>query len=301
MPLSRFPVRPVLAVLIVGVVSPALFAAGSVIGVVSAEGSFRLANVDVNDHATLFDGNALQTRDTAPRVDLKDGAWMHFGTGTSAVISGHTVELSSGIGEMGAAPDYSFSVKTLRVTPAGRKSIAQVQIVSDHRVVVAALEAPVRVFNRNGLPVAMVRAGAALSFDPFAADPNTSSLTGCLLAKGGKPILVDPGTYQVSELHGGDWKGEVGNRVTVTGDIVAGATLSIATQALENVTITRVAVGGCAAVAFDDRIKADPVPNSAAGAAAAAAHHSYAAYYVIGGVAVAGGAIGAIEASHKKS
>jgi len=297
MPLSRFPAQSVLALIMVGVVSSTLLGADNVIGVISAEGSFRVGNVDVNDYATLFDGNAVKTGNTAPRVYLKDGAWMHFGTGTSVIISGHNVELREGIGEIGAAPNYSFSAKTLRITPANKKSIAQVQVVGDHRVVVAALEAPVNVYNRNGLPVAMVRAGAALSFDPFAADPTASTVTGCLLVKGGKPILVEPDTYQVSELRGTNWNSEVGNRVTVTGDVVAGATMNIAVQVLQNITITRVAVGGCAAVAFDDRIKADPLPNSAIGAA----HHSYAPYYIIGGVAVAGGVIGAIAASSKKS
>jgi len=222
---------------------------------------------------------------------------MHFGTGTSARISGHNVELKEGIGEIGAAPNYTVSAKTLSIKPANKKSIAQVQVVGDRRVVVAALEAPVNVYNRNGLPVAMVRAGATLSFDPFAADPTASTVTGCLLTKGGKPILVDPNTYQVSELRGTSWNGEVGNRVTVTGEVVAGPTVEIAAQVLQNITITRVAVGGCAAVAFDERIKADPLPNSSVGAA----HHSYTTYYIVGGVAVAGGVIGAIAASSKKS
>lgn len=295
--MTRFAVHSVQTVVLAGVVSSTLLAAGSVIGVISAEGSFRVGNVAVNDQATLFDGNSVQTGDTAPRVYLKDGAWMHLGTRTSAVISGHTLALKEGIAEIGAAPGYSVSAKTLRIAPAERRSIAQVQVAGDHRVIVAALEAPVNVYNRNGLPVALVRAGATLSFDPFAADPATSTLTGCLLAKGGKPILVDPNTYQVSELRGGDWKGEVGNRVTVTGDVVAGATLDIATQVVQDITITRVAVGGCAAVAFDDRIKADPFPSGGA----AVAHHSSTAIYVIGGVAVAAGAIGAIEATNKKS
>ncbi len=295
--MSRFPAQSFLALILVVVVSSTLLGAGNVIGVISAEGSFRVENVAVHDQATLFDGNTVMTGDTAPRVYLKDGAWMHFGTGTRALISGHTVELKEGIGEMGGAPGYSFSAKTLRIAPANRKSIVQVQIAGDHSVVVAALEAPVTVYNRNGLPVALVRAGGTLSFDPFAAAPDSSTVTGCLLVKGGKPILVDPNTYQVSELRSANWKGEVGNRVTVTGDVVAGSTLSIAVQTLENITITRVAVGGCAAVAFDDRIKADPLPAGAA----VAVHHSYAVYYVIGGVAVAGGAIAAITASNKKS
>jgi len=295
--LTRFPAQSVLVLIMVGVVSSTLLGAGNVIGVISAEGSFRVENVAVNDHATLFDGNAVQTGDTAPRVYLKDGAWMHFGTGTSAIISGHNVALTEGIAEIGAAPNYSVSAKTLRIAPANKKSIAQVQVVGDHRVVVAALEASVNVYNRNGLPVAMVRAGATLSFDPFAGDPTASTLTGCLLMKGGKPILVDPNTYQVAELRGTNWEGEVGNRVTVTGDVVAGPTLDIAAQVLQNITITRVAVGGCAAVAFDQRIKADPLPNRGVGAV----HHSYTTLYIVGGVAVAGGAIGVIAASNKKS
>jgi hypothetical protein len=295
--LSRFLTQSVLVLTTIGTASSTLLGAGNIIGVISAEGSFRLANVAVHDNATLFDGNSVQTGDTAPRAYLKDGAWIHFGTGTSAIISGHNIELREGIGEIGSAPNYSVSAKTLRITPANRKSVAQVQVISDRRVVVAALEAPVNVYNRNGLPVAMVRAGETLSFDPLAADQSATTVTGCLLTKGGKPILVDPNTYQALELRGANWSSEVGNRVAVTGEVVAGPTVDIASQVLQNISITRLAVSGCAAVAFDPRIKADPLPNSSVGAAS----HSHTGYYIIGGVGVAGGVIGVIAASSKKS
>jgi len=296
--LPNLSAQSLIALILVCVVGSTLLASGNVIGVISAEGSFRVENHAVNDNATLYDGNTIQTGDTAPRAYLKDGAWVHFGTGTSATISGHDIELKQGIGEFGAALNYSVLAKTLRIMLAGKSSVAQVQVVSDHRVFVAALEAPVVVYNRNGLPVAVVRAGVTLSFDPSAASPDTTSVTGCLLTKGGQPILVEPNTYQVSELRGTNWTGEVGNRVTVTGDVVSGPTLAIASQVLQNITITRVAAAGCVAVASDPRISADPPSSTPVQVGAAKSHQTA---YIIGGVAIGGGIIGVVVATHKKS
>jgi len=279
-------------------VSSTLLGAGPVIGVVTAQGSFRVANTSVNDNATLFDGNSIVTGDTTPLVNLKDGARILLGTGTSASISGHVVNLTQGIGELRSAASYSVLAKTLRITPS-KSAIATVKVESDHRVLVAAVAAPVNVYNRNQILVATLRAGDTLSFDPQPASPQATSVTGCLLTKGGAPIIVDPQTYQVSQLIGGNWRGEVGNRVTVTGDVTGtGKTVDIAAQALQVASVTRVAAGGCAAVAADPRIKADTAVLGGRGGGPEP-RHSYTAVWVVAGVAVAAGVAIAIAESNK--
>jgi hypothetical protein len=279
-------------------VSSTLLGADPVIGVVTAQGSFRVANTSVNDNATLFDGNTIVTGDTTPLVNLKDGARIQLGTGTSASISGHVVNLTQGIGELRSAANYSVLAKTLRITP-GKSAIATVKVESDHRVLVAAVAAPVNVYNRNQILVATLRAGDTLSFDPNAASPQATSVTGCLLTKGGSPIVVDPQTYQVSQLVGGNWRAEVGNRVTVTGDVAGtGKTVDIAAQALQVASVTRVAAGGCAAVCADPRIKAD----SCAVTKIEPRHNPHTTAWVVGGVAVAAvAAIAIYEATKNRS
>jgi hypothetical protein len=290
----RYSAQPVIASILVVAVSSSLLGASPVIGVVTAQGNFRVGNVSVNDNANLLDGSTIVTGSSTPLVDLKDGAKIQLGTSTNAAIRGHVIDLRQGIGEVRSASDYSISAGTLRIAPT-KNAAATVQVVSEHRILVAAVMAPVNVYNRNGLPVAMVRAGETLSFDPLGASPEATSITGCLLtSKDGKPILVDPQTFQVSQLIGGNLSGEMNNRVTVTGDITsAGKTVNIASQALQVTSVTRVAAGGCAAVAADPRI---------GGTGSAAAPTSHKTAWIVGGVVVGGGAIAAIViATHNKS
>jgi hypothetical protein len=138
-----------------------------------------------------------------------------------------------------------------------------------------------------------------LSFDPLAGNPEASSVTGCLLTKGGKPILVDPNTFQVTELRGTGWQAEWGNRVTVTGDAAAGPTVSIAGQVLQITNVSRVAAGGCRAVATDQRIQADPNPPSGTTTTTSTTAPKSGSHtgWIVGGVLIAGGAIGGIVAA----
>jgi hypothetical protein len=310
--LSCFQIRAFIALIVVCAASSTLLAAGPVIGVVTARGSFRVGGNPVNDNATLFDGSTILTGDSTPVVSLKDGARIRLGTGTNVRISGHVIELTEGIGEFNSAGSYAVSAKTLRIMPSDKKSTATVQVVNDHSVLVAANNAPVKVANRNGIPVAFVRAGATLSFDPMAASPAETSVTGCMLTKGGRPIVVDLKTFLVSELAGGDWKGEVGNRVTVTGESTAGTTVPIASQLLANITITRAGTGGCTAVASDARIQADQnvaaaprgaAPGGATPRVAAPSTGGHHAGWIVGGVAVAaaGGGVAYYELKKNKS
>ena len=300
--MSRLTPQSLIALILVGLVSSTLLASSTVIGVVSAEGTFRLDNAAASDHATLFDGNVIQTEETAPRIDLKDGAWMRFGTGSRARISSHEVELERGIGELGSAKNYEVDAKTLRIKP-GSNSVVRVQVDNDRRVLVAALNAPVRVYNRTGILVANVLAGMTLSFDPQAGGPTTASASGCLLTKNGRYIVVDPNTKQIIELRGGtDLAKEAGNRVTISGNVVPGATpMEGANQVVGLTSVTHVAPGGCVATAAS--VGADPptpppgTPTSSNAPGGGAVHHASSTPYIIGGIAVAGGAIGAIVAT----
>jgi len=113
----------------------------------------------------------------------------------------------------------------------------------DNRVLVAALNGPVRVTTDGGLLVANIAAGKALSFDPQppgAAPP--VKVTGKLERKDGHFLLTDETTQVISELVGPGLDKEVGNRIEVTGVLdPTGKPFAPATQLVKLVKHTRLA------------------------------------------------------------
>ena len=69
-------------------------------------------------------------------------------------------------------------------------------------MLVAAVKGPVRVFNQAGLLVANVAANTTLRFEPQAGSQDAFGISGCLLRKAGKLIVVDQTTNQIVELRG---------------------------------------------------------------------------------------------------
>jgi hypothetical protein len=288
--LTKLTAHSLISLVLVCTVTSSLFGSNAVIGIVSAEGTFHLDNNAANGHATFFDGNVIQTDTTAPRLDLKDGAWMHFGTHSRARISGHVVSLETGIGEIGSAKDYRILAKTLRINPADDNSVVRVQLAGVHRILVAAYSGPVQVFNGTGLLVATLKSGETMAFDP---QPATVTTTGCLLTKNGRFIVVDPNdTSKVIELRGSDLSKDIGNQVTITGTAVPGATEVVAVTS----PVSRVRTDGCSEVAAKVGADAPPITPGPTGSAVPKAAHS-STPYIVGGVAVAGGVIGAIVAT----
>ena len=280
--------------------SCALFGAAAVIGVVSAEGSFRLDHTPAIAHATVFEGSVIESEASTPRLDLKDGAWARLATSSRVRIFPHRMTIEQGTAEIGGAARYDLEAGGLDIRPANDRAWVRIEVRSRRQVLVASSGAETRVYTSVGLLVAKVRAGATLSFDPQAGPPSSAQVPGCLLTKGGRYIVVDLETRQVVEVTGQDVSKEVGNRVVVTGAAVAGATpVAPATQVIRIVTLTHVAAGGCVAVASD--VGADSVPRAPAEAVAAPSHKTA---YIVLGVAVAGGAIAGVavvETSKKSS
>ncbi|MGP8246369.1 MAG: hypothetical protein ACLQVN_17845 [Bryobacteraceae bacterium] len=275
-----------------------LLGSGPVIGVVSAEGSFRLDNVAAVAHATLFDGSEIQSGASTPRLDLKDGAWLLLATSSRVRIGGHRMVVEQGTAEIGGAALYDLEAGTLRIKPANNRALVRVQVNGERQVLVASSGAPAQVYTRAGLLVAKVPDGATLSFDPQAGPATSAQLPGCLLAKGGRYIVVNLESKQVVEVTGQDVSKEVGNRVLVTGTVVTGVSpVPPATQVVRIGSLTHVDNGGCVAAATD--VGADPLMHPPLPAATA----SHKTTYIVLGVAVAGGAIAgiAVVEGNKKS
>ena len=189
---------------------------------------------------------------------------------------------------MESGASYLLEARTLRIVTSGPKAIARVRLDSHGAVLVSAVNGPVRVSNAAGVLVANLAAGRNLRFEPQGTESNSFEVTGCLLKKTGRFVVVDQTTNQVFDVRGTDLSAELGNRVTVKGtgapaDItpVAGAVRVIIVQ-----SVTQIAAGGCLAVAGS--VGADQPPGSRATTTEPPAKGVNKA--VIAGVAVAGGA-----------
>jgi hypothetical protein len=266
-----------------------------VIGVVSAAGRFEVDNREMADHATLFDGSVVLSRQTAPRLDLKDGAWMRFGPHSMAKIAGHDIRLDGGIGELGSAGGYRLLVKTLSIQPARPESVVRVQIAGDSKVLVAAYTAPVRVFTAAGLLIATLDSGETLGFDTHAGPATT---TGCLFkskSRGRFILVASEGAPRDIEVRGPGLAKEVGNQVTVHGNVIPDATpVDCADLVMELTSLPHRIAKGCS-------VKAPSGCASRAQPAALsrpiATLHGHLVPYVLGGVAVTAATIGSIAAT----
>jgi len=262
-----------------------------VIGVVKANGGFRVDDSQVSGNATLFDGAAVGTADVPSRIQLRNGTRVELDSESRATVFGDRARLDRGFGEVQSPAGYRIEARGMRVSTAGASSVARVRLDGERAVLVAAVKGPVRVFNDAGLLVANVKAGTTLRFEPQSGSQDSFQVSGCLLRKTGKFILVDQTANQTVEVRGdaAQLGAQVGNRVQITGVVdrtgqpVAGATAAVQLKAME-----QVGLGGCLAAAA--AAGADPVSRTPA----AEKPKSHTA--LIAGVAVvgAGGAIAGI-------
>jgi len=273
--------RAVLALILSGMLSSG-FGAGPAIGLAVANGSFQLDHSRVWENATLFDGNVVETGVASSQLRLESGANLRLAADSRARVFGTHLVLEKGIGELSSV-NYRIEADTLRVSADTAGSIARVEMSGPNRVVVAAREGAVRVTNGSGVLVAMLTEGREMAFEPQAgaADAPTH-ISGCVLRKDGKYIVVDQTTNVTMQLEGPAVAAELGNQVEVTGAAASTAPgVAGASQVIQVTSIKRVAKGGCASVA------------KKAGAAAAAAGLSTGAIVaIVGGVAAVGATVG---------
>ena len=183
---------------------------------------------------------------------------------------------------------------TLRIAPAARDSVVQIEITGPSHVTVATSGGAAEVRNSSGVLTASLRPGMALAFDPQAAAAAAVKMTGVIESRSGAYFLTDETTkVTIQLLEGADVTKNVGKKVEVTGSAIPGANpVGGASQLVRTVTVKPVgeqeqswcrrgrwcgAAGGAAAVG-----------GAAAGAGAAAGLSGAAVGAIVGGVAVAG-------------
>ena len=289
-------VRGTLILLALGALS-SLPAWNSAIGSAIANGGFQVDHARVWGNSTLFDGSIIETASAPSQLQLIGGAQVRLAADTRATVYQKKLILESGYGQVESAPGYEVEVRSLRVSGSW-DAITRVKLEGDGKVIVAAVRGVVRVTNSTGVLVATIEAGKSLDFEPQAAGASApTKVTGCLLEKAGKPIVVDQTTSVVLELWGTDLEKEIGNRVEITG-VAENSPASVpgASQLIRVAGLKVVGKGGCSSVAkkIGATAGAAAVATAAAGTAAGTAGAAGAAtgigagtIAVIGGVAAA--------------
>jgi hypothetical protein len=272
----------------------AAWSAGPVIGIAVAKGTFQVDNAQVAGNSTLFDGSKVETTEASSRLRLQNGTRVELAAGSRAAVFQDRTLLEKGFGEFQAASSYGIEARGLRISSAGGRSIVRVRLDGETRVLVAALNGPARVFKTSGALIANVAAGATLRFEPQAQPESAARMSGCLLRKAGRFILVEQTANVVVELRGdaAQLSAQLGNRVEIQGAVDASAQpVEGASQVVQVSALDQVGPGGCVAAA--QAAGAELPTRAPVQAAAAKPKHSTA---VIAGVAVAagGGAIAGV-------
>jgi hypothetical protein len=303
--------RPLLAFVLIETMGLSMLAAGPVIGTAVSDGNFRVNNALLSGTATLFDGAVVETGQAVSRLDLK-GTWMYLGSNSRARLSQKQAVLEEGMGEIGKSSNYELQARTLRIFTTTPQSIARVRLDGTTKVLVAAVNGPVRVLNRTGVLVAKVNSGATLSFDPQAGAPDAFDIRGCLLYKDGRYVVVDQ-NGQVVEVTGSGLSQLSGNPVRVKGKAGAGTPVAGASQIVVADSVERAGEGGCQAAlqqvpgaqlaqpGAPRSSGAAPGTAEAAKAAGKAAGGSHIGLYAGVAVAGAGGAVAGIVMATRSS
>jgi hypothetical protein len=263
-----------------------LSAANSAIGTAVTNGSFQVDHSRVWGNTTLFDGSVIETATASSQLQWSGGVQMRLASNSRATVYQTKLVLEAGYGQLESAQGFEVEAGSLRISPAASDTVARIRVVDDRRVTVAAVRGVVRVSNRAGLLVANVEPGGSLDFEPQVAGATAPTrVSGCLLSKSGKIIIVDQTTNVILELQGAGLDQELGNRVEITGRSESSApSVPGASQLIQVAGLKAVAKGGCTAIA-----KKLGATTALAGAAAAGAAGGGGA----AGAAGAGGAAGA--------
>ena len=289
-------VRGTWILLVLGALS-SLPAWNNAIGSAITNGSFQVDHARVWGNSTLFDGSIIETASSPSQLQLISGAQVRLAADTRATVYQKKLILESGYGQVESAQGYEVEARSLRVS-GSRDAITRVKLEGDGKVIVAAVRGAVRVTNSTGVLVATIEAGKSLDLEPQAAGASApTKVTGCLLEKAGKAIVVDQTTSVVLELRGTDLEKEFGNRVEITGVAeTSPASVPGASQLIRVAGLKVVGKGGCSSVAkkIGATAGAAAVATAAAGTAAGTAGAAGAAtgigagtIAVIGGVAAA--------------
>jgi hypothetical protein len=257
-----------------------LLAATLPIGVVVSDGHVRLNNIEAAGNATVLDGSSVQTG-ASSSIRLNDGARIVFGADSRGTLSKDRLVLEQGSAKIAG---YSAQASSLKID-ADRDSSATVAL-HGKVVQVAAVTGNIHVFSAGGVNVANLLPGDAVNLEPQDAGASApSSLTGCVVKKGGSYFLTDETSKVTVMLHGHNLT--AGERLQVSGRMAAEPNAKA--DAPKGLTILSMTVvsGGCGSPAVAGAAAGKAAGAGASGGTATAAGTSAVSWTVIAGVAVA--------------
>jgi len=256
-------------------------AAPSTIGTVRSVGDFRVDGSVVRGNSTIFDGDVIETAASRSVVQLGSVQLTLAPDSRAKIFSDRTV-LEKGTGMLRESAGHLFEADSLRIAPAAKDSVVQVDVKSTSRISVYAFAGGAQVRNSSGLLIASLNPGMALEFDtPGQSGGSTAvTITVMVTTKDGIFFMKDATTNVIAQIKGKDkdLAKLVGKRTEVTGSLIPDATpVAPATEVIAMVK-SRILGGG-----------ALPATAGAAGTAGAAVGLSTGATVaIIGGVVVAG-------------
>lgn len=145
--------------------SAVLPAATPVIGVALSNGNISINNNRTAGNANLYDGNTIETSESASRVELKDGARVQLATDSRGTIYHDHLLLEKGTTQFLISDSYMVNANTLRISAVEPNTSARISIHGPV-VEVASLTGTVRVSNKAGEVVANLAPGKAFDFTP---------------------------------------------------------------------------------------------------------------------------------------
>jgi hypothetical protein len=214
------------------------------IGMVTGSAAFLVNGTRVTGNATLFDGSTVKAGPAGSRLKLASGGSLQLSANSQVKTFTDRLVLETGWGDFRGSSE-TMEGRGMTVKPASADSAARVAVLDGNVLQVAATRGLFRVYNAQGILMANVKAGMALSFAPQAGSSATTA-TGCLLKKDNKFVLFDEMTQMLYELQGSGYDAEWGNRLQVNGTArAAGQPGAGTSQILVVASFKQVGVGGC--------------------------------------------------------
>jgi hypothetical protein len=198
------------------------------IGTASARGDLRVDSYLVKGNATLFDGSVVETGQATADLRLEKGTEITMATSSRGTLYRDRLILKQGKSQLAANSSFQLEANGLRVTPSEPNSRGVVSLLPGNTVEVAALNGSLGVTNSQGVLLANVRPGHALSFAIQAdAGANSFSGVGLLSSENGRYYITLSDTGITYEITGKDLKKFVGQKVVVTGTTQATGTTMV--------------------------------------------------------------------------
>jgi hypothetical protein len=258
-----------------------LAASPPVIGVARSWGAFLVNDASVPGSATILDGTSLKTVDASSDLNLTGGERVTMSSNSSAIVHHDRLILDRGTAEFTGAAAYRVEARDLRIGASDSATRVRVAVDRQNRVLVASLGGAAEIRNTQGMLVARVLPGTALTMS--ASGSTAVELTGTVQQQNGEFYLTDDVTKVKVELRGSNLKALVGKHVHVAGTESGETAAAGVPQTVNVATATQVGAGAAG--------------TAGAATAAGVAGGAFPTIAVIGGVVAVGGALGGLAAT----